>query len=108
MADQGLRGAVDSVARFVPRSVKGIVAVLVSFSMGASLSGAVLYSYYDNRKTEAERRADKFVANYQKRFALAEKAIKNETENAKSEIQAQIEPLKRIRAVGDTLESLVR
>jgi S1-C subfamily serine protease len=109
MADQSaVRGAVDSVARFVPRSVKGIVAVLVAFSMGASLSGAVLYSYYDNRKTEAERRADKFVANYQKRFELAEKAIKNETENAKSEIQAEIEPLKRIRAEGDTLEGLVK
>jgi len=109
MADQsGLRGAVDSVARFMPRSVKGIVAVLVAFSMGASLSGAVLYSYYDNRKSEAERRADRFVANYQKRFALAEKAIKNETENAKSQIQEEIEPLKRIRAEGDTLEGLVK
>ena len=108
MADRNVHGAIDSVARFVPRSVKGIVAVLVAFSMGASLSGAVLYAYYDNRKTDAEKRADRFVANYQKRFDLAQKAIKAETENAKSEIQAEIEPLKRIRAEGDTLESLVK
>lgn len=108
MADRGLRSAVDSVTRFVPRSVKGMVAVLVAFSMGASLSGAVLYTYYDNRKTEAEKNANAFVKRYKDRFALAEKAIKAETENAKSEIQAEIEPLKRIRAEGDTLESLVK
>jgi S1-C subfamily serine protease len=108
MADRSVKGAVESVARFVPRSVKGMVAVLVAFSMGASLSGAVLYTYYDNRKTEAERHANTFVANYKKRFDLAEKAIKAETENAKSEIQSQIEPLKRIQAEGDTLESLVK
>jgi S1-C subfamily serine protease len=108
MADRSVKGAVESVARFVPRSVKGIVAVLLAFSMGASLSGAVLYAYYDSRKTDAERRASKFVANYQKRFELAQKAIRAETENAKSEIQAEIEPLKRIRAEGDTLEGLVK
>ena len=103
-----VRGAVDSVARFVPRSVKGIVAVLVAFSMGASLSGAVLYTYYDNRRTEAERRANSFVKNYQRRFSIAERTIKAETENAKKEIQEQIEPLQRIRAEGETLEELVK
>ncbi|HVV35470.1 MAG TPA: serine protease [Acidimicrobiales bacterium] len=109
MADRGgVRGAVDSVARFVPRSVKGMVAVLVAFSMGASLSGAVLYTYYDNRKTEAEKNANAFVKQYKQRFSLAEKAIQAETENAKAEIQAQIEPLKRIQAEGDTLETLVK
>lgn len=103
-----MRGAVDSVARFVPRSVKGIVAVLLAFSIGASLSGAVLYAYYDNRKTEAERRANAFVKNFQQRFSIAEKTIRAETENAKSEIQEQIEPLKSIRADGETLEALVK
>jgi S1-C subfamily serine protease len=110
MADSGgnVRGAADSVARFVPRSVKGIVAVLVAFSMGASLSGAVLYTYYDNRKTVAEKRANTFVKTFQKRFDLAEKSIKAQTENAKSEIQKEIEPIKRIRAEGDTIEALVK
>src|SRR5688572_6228896 len=100
--------AIDSVARFVPRSVKGIVAVLVAFSMGASLSGAVLYTYYDNRKTQAERRANAFVKNYQKQFSNAQKTLKAETETAKSEIQEQIEPLRQIRAEGETLEKLVK
>jgi S1-C subfamily serine protease len=110
MADRAssVRGAVDSVARFVPRSVKGIVAVLVAFSIGASLSGAVLFTYYDNRRTEAEKRATAFVKNFQQRFSNAEKVIKADTENAKAEIKEQIEPLKRIRAEGDTLESLVK
>jgi S1-C subfamily serine protease len=109
MAGRGNRaGAIDSVARFVPRSVKGIVCVLVAFSMGASLSGAVLYTYYDNRRTEAEKRANNFVKNFQKRFSIAEKTIKAETENAKTEIQEQIEPLRQIRAEGETLEKLVK
>lgn len=101
-------GAIDSVARFVPRSVKGIVAVLVAFSMGASLSGAVLYTYYDNRKTQSEKRANAFVKNFQQRFSTAEKIIKAQTENAKTEIQEQIEPLRQIRAEGETLEKLVK
>jgi S1-C subfamily serine protease len=106
--DSNVRGAVDSVARFVPRSVKGIVAVLVAFSMGASLSGAVLYTYYDYRKTEAEKNANAFVKTFKKRFDTAIKAINAESENAKSEIQAEIEPLKRIRAEGETLDELVK
>jgi S1-C subfamily serine protease len=111
MAERGrgnVAGAIDSVARFVPRSVKGIVAVLVAFSMGASLSGAVLYTYYDNRKTEAEKRANEFVKNYKQQFSIAQKTIKAETENAKKEIQDQLEPLRQIRAEGDTLEKLVK
>lgn len=109
MAGRGnVGGAIDSVARFVPRSVKGIVAVLVAFSMGASLSGAVLYTYYDNRKTQSEKRANAFVKNFQQRFSTAEKIIKAQTENAKTEIQEQIEPLRQIRAEGETLEKLVK
>jgi S1-C subfamily serine protease len=108
MADRSVKGAVESVARFVPRSVKGIVAVLLAFSMGASLSGAVLYAYYDSRKTDAERRATNFVKNYQKNFWNAEKTLKAETEQAKSEIQDQMEPLRQIRAEGETLEKLVK
>ena len=76
--------------------------------MGASLSGAVLYTYYDYRKTEAEKNANAFVKNFKKRFDTAIKAINAESENAKSEIQAEIEPLKRIRAEGETLEDLVK
>src|SRR5438128_12403440 len=111
MAERGrgnVAGAIDSVARFVPRSVKGIVAVLVAFSMGAALSGAVLYTYYDNRKTEAEKHANAFVKNFQQRFATAEKTIKADTENAKSEIQDELEPLRQIRADGATVERLVK
>ncbi len=106
--DSNVRGAVDSAARFVPRSVKGIVAVLVAFSMGASLSGAVLYTYYDYRKSEAEKHANAFVKNFKGQFDTAIKGINAESEIAKSEIQAEIEPLKRIRAEGETLEELVK
>jgi S1-C subfamily serine protease len=110
MAEGGrnVREAVDSVARFVPRSVKGIVAVLLAFSIGASLSGAVLYTFYDTRKSESEKRANEFVKTFGKRFSLAEKTIKAETENAKADIQAQMEPLKRIQAEGETLDDLVK
>ena len=78
-ADGNVRAAVDSVARFVPRSVKGIVAVLVAFSIGASLSGAVLYSYYDFRKTDAAKSATNFVKTFQKRFESATKTIEAES-----------------------------
>ena len=45
---------------------------------------------------------------FKKRFDTATKTIEAESENAKSEIQAEIEPLRRIRAEGDTLEALVK
>ena len=98
----------DRLVRFVPRSVKGIVAVLVAFSIGASLSGAVLYTYYDYRKTEAEKNANTFVKTFKKRFDAASKTIEAQSETAKSEIQAEIEPLRRIRAEGETLDALVK
>ncbi len=103
-----VHAAIESVARFVPRSVKGIVAVLLAFSIGASLTGAVLYSYYDYRKTEAEKRANAFVRNFQKRFDTATKTIESESDKAKAEIQKEIEPLKKIRAEGETLDALVK
>ncbi len=110
MAELGdnVRGAIDSVARFVPRSVKGIVAVLVAFSIGASLSGAILYTYYDYRQAESEKNAADFVKTFKRRFDNATKTIEAESENAKSEIQEQIEPLRRLRAEGDTIEALVK
>ena len=98
----------DRLMHFVPRSVKGIVAVLLAFSIGASLSGAVLYTYYDYRKTEAEKNANTFVKTFKKRFDNASKTIQAQSEIAKSQIQAEIEPLRRIRAEGETLDALVK
>ncbi|MDP1794389.1 MAG: S1C family serine protease, partial [Acidimicrobiales bacterium] len=65
-------------------------------------------TYYDFRKTEAEKNANTLVKNFKSRFDTAIKAINAESEIAKSEIQAEIEPLKRIRAEGETLEELVK
>jgi S1-C subfamily serine protease len=92
----------------IPKSAVGVVALLLAFSVGAALSGAVLYAFYDFRKTSAEKDAREFVSTFNDRFKDATKAIEAERDKAKDDIQKEIEPLRRIRAEGDTLESLVK
>lgn len=94
--------------QMLPKSATGFVALLLAFSVGAALSGAVLYSFYDFRRTKAETRANAFVSTFNSRFKEATKAIETERDKAKADIQKEIEPLRRIRAEGDTLESLVK
>jgi hypothetical protein len=91
----------------VPRSVLGITSVLLSFSIGASLSGAVLYSYYEYRLTNSENRIDDYISGFDERFKTASDTIDAEKQNAQAAVQKELEPLRQFQSEGGTSAALV-
>ncbi|HEV7888083.1 MAG TPA: trypsin-like peptidase domain-containing protein, partial [Acidimicrobiales bacterium] len=94
--------------RLVPRTVLGLSVLILAFAIGSAFSGVVFYSYYEFRKDKSEKLTASFVQGFDQRFDTAKKTIDAESSNAKAEIQKELEPLKKIRAEGDTLDALVK
>ena len=86
----------------------GLTALVLAFAVGAAFSGAILYSYYEFKKDRTEKRVASFVEGFDKRFNDALATIEAESNNARAEIQEELEPLRRTRAEGQTLEALVK
>lgn len=94
--------------RMMPRTVLGMATLVLAFAIGSAFSGVIFYSYYEFKKDQTEKKVDQFVGGFDENFKTAIDTIKAEQANAKSEIQAELEPLKKIRAEGETLEKLVK
>ncbi|MDQ3679369.1 MAG: trypsin-like peptidase domain-containing protein [Actinomycetota bacterium] len=94
--------------RLLPRSVLGISALILAFAVGAAFSGAVLYSYYEFKKDTTEKRVASFIEGFDERFDTALATIDAETNNARAEIQEELEPLRKTRAEGQVLENLIK
>ncbi|MDP9402804.1 MAG: S1C family serine protease [Actinomycetota bacterium] len=92
----------------VPKTVLGMAALILSFAVGSAASGVAFYSYYEFKKDKTEQRVATFLEGFDKRFKAATATIDAERQNAKAEIQKELEPLRRIRAEGETLDALVR
>lgn len=90
----------------IPRSVLGIVSLLLAFSIGASLSGVSLYSYYEYRLTNTESKVDNYIEGFDERFRTASDTIDAQKQNAQAEVQKELEPLRNFQAEGGTLASL--
>ena len=95
-------------ATLLPRSVLGITALVLAFAVGAAFSGAILYSYYEFKKDTTEKRVEGFIEGFGERFDTALATIEAETNNGRAEIQKELEPLRKTRAEGQTLEALVK
>jgi S1-C subfamily serine protease len=94
--------------RLIPRTVLGLVALILALSVGAAFSGVVLYSYYEFRLNKTETKVDKFIADFGKNVQQANDGIKAQQNRAEAEIQDQLAPLKKIQAEGSTLSNLVK
>jgi S1-C subfamily serine protease len=93
--------------RILPRSVLGISALILAFSLGASLSGVVLYSYYEYRLGQNTDSVNRFENQFNGAVKDAQNAIKAQQDAAKAQIQSQLAPIKQIAAVGETLQALL-
>jgi S1-C subfamily serine protease len=89
--------------RLLPRSVLGISALMLAASVGAAFSGAVLYAYYAYRLDQGLE----YASTFDERLDTAVAIIDTEQEEAKAAVRAELEPLQRLGATGDTLEQLV-
>lgn len=76
---------------------------MLAASVGAAFSGAVLYAYYAYRLD----RGVEYASTFDERLDTAVQIIDTEQEQAKAAVRAELEPLQRLGATGDTLEQLV-
>ena len=77
--------------------------LILSFGIGAAASGVGLYMYYQYRVDNSER----LIKNFQGQFTRAKETIRAESVNARGQIQAELEPLRKIAATSQTLEALL-
>ncbi|MGI8758579.1 MAG: trypsin-like peptidase domain-containing protein [Acidimicrobiales bacterium] len=89
--------------RLLPRSVLGISALILAAALGAAFSGAILYAYYAYRLD----RGVEYASTFDERLDTAIKIIDTEQDEAEAAVRAELEPLQRLGATGDTLEQLV-
>lgn len=94
--------------RLLPKTVLGITMLMIATAVGAAFSGAVLYAYYDYRLNQNERLIRSYTEDFDERFKAAKDTLAAEREDAKAEIRKELEPIKKIRAEGETLEALIK
>lgn len=92
--------------RLMPSTVIGMTMFILAAAIGAAFSGTVLYAYYEFRLDKTEERVATFVDGFEDRFKTATETIEAERENAKAEIEQAMEPLRQIRAEGETIAEL--
>lgn len=92
--------------RLMPSTVIGLTMFILALAIGAAFSGTVLYAYYEFRLDKTEERVSTFVDGFEDRFKTATATIEAERENAKAEIEEALEPLRQIRAEGETINAL--
>lgn len=108
MAPPTRKGQAPLKALMLPKTVLGMAVLILAFAVGSAASGVAFYSYYEFKKDKTEQRVAAFLEGFDKRFQAATKTIEAERQNAKAEIQKELEPLRRIRAEGETLDALVK
>ncbi|MGH3755872.1 MAG: trypsin-like peptidase domain-containing protein [Pseudonocardiaceae bacterium] len=91
----------------VPRTVLGIAVLILALAVGAAASGVAFYAYYEFKRDTTEARVATFLDGFDERFEAATKIIEATKTNGVAEIQKELEPLRRLRAEGETLEALV-
>ena len=88
--------------RLLPRTVLGLTVLVLAFAIGAAFSGVVFYSFYEFRKDKS----DAAIEGFDQRRDDALNRINDESDTARAEIQKELEPLRKIRAEGEVLETL--
>ena len=99
--DAGLR------QRVIPKTVLGMVALLLAASVGFAFGGTVLYAYYQYRLDNVEKRVNDFIEGFEGRRESARKEIASDLASAKEDIRKELEPIEQLRASGDTLQDLI-
>ncbi len=93
--------------RLLPKSVVGVVVLMLAAAIGFAFGGTVLYAYYQYKTDKIEKKVNSFVNGFEDRYNKAVADIDKEKEDAKAEVRKEIEPIKELRASGATLKSLV-
>jgi len=93
--------------RVLPRSAIGISVAILAFALGASLSGVVLYSYYEYRLTQNQDRVSALTSGIPNAVKNATAQLKAQESDAQNLINQQIAPLRSVLATGQTVQQLI-
>jgi S1-C subfamily serine protease len=93
--------------RILPRTVIGVVVLMLAAAIGFAFGGTILFAYYQHRTDNLEKTVNKFVKGFEERYNKAVEDIDKEKEEAKTEVRKEIEPIKELRASSQTLQSLI-
>ena len=93
--------------RILPRSAIGISVVILSFALGASLSGVILYTNYEYRLTQDQDKVSALTNGIPTQVKDATDALKGQEADAENLINQELAPLKSVLATGQTVQQLV-
>lgn len=71
----GRGGSDREWSHFWPRSILGITALVLAASVGAALSGTILFAYYQYELTSITNRVNTYVADVNQRYRAAQPAV---------------------------------
>jgi S1-C subfamily serine protease len=94
--------------RLLPKTVRGMASLIVAASVGAALSGTILYAYYQYRANQTEQRVGSFVNGFDQRFKTAESTIQSDQANAQAAIQRSLGPIQSVQSQGAALSNLLK
>lgn len=94
--------------RLLPKTVRGMVSLIVAASVGAALSGTILYAYYQYRTNQTEQRVGSFVDGFDQRFKTATSTIQADQANAQASIQRSLGPIQSVQGQGATVNNLLK
>jgi S1-C subfamily serine protease len=92
-------------ARLLPRSLLGLVALILAAALGAAFSGTVLFAYYSYQLNKTNQRIDSYVNGFDNRFKTADQTINNDVTNGRAQISKALAPLLKLSSTGSQLES---
>ncbi|MGH8972766.1 MAG: trypsin-like peptidase domain-containing protein [Acidimicrobiia bacterium] len=93
--------------RLLPKTVLGMVSLLLAASIGFAFGGTVLYAYYQYKLDNVEKRVNDFIEGFEGRRDAARKEIAGDLAAAKEDIRKELEPIEQLRASGETLQDLI-
>jgi S1-C subfamily serine protease len=89
--------------RVIPKTVLGISFTMLISGLAMAASGTLLFMQYRYRQDES----DALVRNFPAQVRSAQRAVRNEGENARKRIDQQLAPLEKLAATSQTLTDVV-
>ena len=74
--------------RLLPRTLLGITSMVLALAVGAGLSSVGLYSYYQYRLDQTDRRVNALIHGYRTQFLRAEADLRAAAATGKAQVQA--------------------
>ncbi|HET9076708.1 MAG TPA: serine protease [Acidimicrobiales bacterium] len=94
--------------RVLPRSVIGVSVLILAFAIGAGFSGVVLYSYYQYKLNQTDKRVNTLITGYKSQFDKAQADINAAAANARAQVAQQLKTAQAQQVGPSQLASLTK